>query len=57
MSSWLMIRITVAGQRIIDQLLIGTAWGDYVSCYLAFLNNVDPSPVPQIDRLKAALAG
>jgi len=50
-------RITVAGQRMIDQLLVGTAWGDYVSCYLAFLNGVDPSPVPQIDRLKAALAG
>jgi len=50
-------RITVAGQRMIDQLVIGTAWGDYTSCYLAFLNGVDPSPVPQVDRLKAALAG
>jgi len=28
-----------------------------VSCYLALLNGIDPSPVPQIDRLKAALAG
>jgi glucose/mannose-6-phosphate isomerase len=50
-------RIAVAGKETLDHLLIGTAWGDYVSCYLAFLNGLDPSPVPQIDRLKAALAG
>ena len=36
--------------------LQATAWGDYTSCYLALLNNVDPMPVPQIVRLKAALA-
>lgn len=48
-------RISVPGSAILDQILVGTAWGDYVSCYLAFLNGVDPSPVPQIDRLKADL--
>ena len=29
--------------------------GDYVSYYLAILNNTDPSPVPPIDFLKAEL--
>ncbi len=50
-------RIRVAGQQALEQIVLGTAWGDYVSCYLALLNGIDPSPVPQIDRLKAALAG
>ncbi|MCE7927265.1 MAG: bifunctional phosphoglucose/phosphomannose isomerase [Dehalococcoidia bacterium] len=50
-------RINVAGQRTLDQMVAGTAWGDFVSCYLALLNGYDPSPVPQIDRLKAALTG
>ena len=49
-------RFQSGGSTILDQLLLATAWGDYVSCYLALLNGVDPSPVPQIDRLKAALA-
>jgi glucose/mannose-6-phosphate isomerase len=49
-------RFQCSGSTILDQLLLATAWGDYVSCYLALLNGVDPSPVPQIDRLKAALA-
>lgn len=48
-------RFETDGTTILDQLLLATAWGDYVSCYLALLNGVDPSPVPQIDRLKAAL--
>ena len=50
-------RLSVGGESLLAQLLNGTAWGDYVSCYLALLNGVDPSPVPQIVRLKAALAG
>jgi len=49
-------RIRVAGRQALDQIVAGTAWGDFVSCYLALLNGIDPSPVPQIDRLKAALA-
>lgn len=50
-------RIVVEGANVLEQLIAGTAWGDFVSCYLALLHGVDPSPVPQIDRLKAALAG
>jgi glucose/mannose-6-phosphate isomerase len=48
-------RLQVEGDDLLSQLLQGTAWGDYVSVYLALLNGVDPSPVPQIVRLKAAL--
>jgi len=50
-------RIVVEGGNVLEQLIAGTAWGDFVSCYLALLHGVDPSPVPQIDRLKAALVG
>ena len=31
--------------------------GDFVSFYLAILNNIDPTPVKQVDYLKAQLAG
>jgi glucose/mannose-6-phosphate isomerase len=48
-------RIMVEGSTRLEQLIAGTAWGDFVSCYLALLHGVDPTPVPQIDRLKAAL--
>lgn len=50
-------RIAMQSDGLLAQLFEGTAWGDYVSCYLALLNGQDPSPVPQIVRLKAALAG
>jgi hypothetical protein len=30
--------------------------GDLVSVYLAVLREVDPTPVPTLDRLKSALA-
>ncbi|MCC6419259.1 MAG: hypothetical protein IT429_13570 [Gemmataceae bacterium] len=50
-------RVDVGGARPLEQLLVGTAWGDYVSCYLALANGVDPTPIPQIERLRAALAG
>ena len=49
-------RIEIGGTTILEQLLLATAWGDYVSCYLSLLHGIDPSPVPQIDRLKAAIA-
>ena len=45
----------VADVQIASQLaeiVVGTAWGDFVSIYLAFLNGEDPSPIPQIHRIK-----
>ncbi|MCK9518425.1 MAG: bifunctional phosphoglucose/phosphomannose isomerase [Dehalococcoidia bacterium] len=48
-------RLSIEGDSTLSEILLGTAWGDYVSVYLALLNGVDPGPVPQIVRLKAAL--
>lgn len=50
-------RIDVGGGRLLQQLLVANAWGDYVSFYLALLNGVDPTPIPQIDQLKLTLGG
>ncbi len=50
-------RLAVEGHSLLDQLMVGTAWGDFISVYLGLIQGVDPTPVPQIDRLKAALAG
>lgn len=49
-------RLPVEGLTILAQLLQATAWGDFVSYYLALANGIDPTPIPQIDRLKLALA-
>ena len=48
-------RQEIGGASVLEQLLTATAWGDYTSCYLSLLNQLDPTPVPQIDALKAAL--
>ena len=48
-------RIDLGAPRLLQELMLGTAWGDYVSFYLALLNGVDPTPIPQIDQLKLAL--
>ncbi len=44
------------GQSRLAQMLSATQFGDYMSFYLAMLNEVDPTPVPQIENLKAGLA-
>jgi glucose/mannose-6-phosphate isomerase len=49
-------RFEVGGETLLEQVLIGTAWGDYVSCYVALLNGLDPTPIQQIDVIKAARA-
>jgi glucose/mannose-6-phosphate isomerase len=38
------------------RMLASTLLGDYASVYLAFLNGVDPTPVPEIRQLKERLA-
>jgi len=48
-------RIELGGETVLDELLQATAWGDYTSCYLGLLNGQDPTPIPQIEALKAAL--
>jgi glucose/mannose-6-phosphate isomerase len=50
------VRMPMRGGTVLEQLLEATALGDYASCYLALLNGADPTPVPQIARIKAAIA-
>lgn len=50
-------RIDLGARPLLEQFLTGTAWGDYTSYYLALLNGFDPTPIPQIERLKPAAVG
>lgn len=47
--------IHLAGDTEIKQLLWGSILADFVSIYVAVLNNVDPMPVPIIEKLKIEL--
>lgn len=44
---------TTPGTSTLAQMLTGTAIGDYVSCYLALLHGIDPTPIPEIERMRA----
>ncbi len=48
--------IDFPGESLLAQMMSAVAFGDYVSCYLAMLNGVDPSPVRAIDYVKRRLA-
>lgn len=48
--------ITLAGETAIQQMLWGSILADFVSIYVAILNNVDPTPVDLIEKLKKELA-
>jgi glucose/mannose-6-phosphate isomerase len=45
------------GTSKLAQMLTGTALGDYVSCYLALLHGIDPTPIPEIEHMRAVSAG
>jgi glucose/mannose-6-phosphate isomerase len=45
------------GNSLLARVLSVIYLGDFVSLYLAFLNNVDPTPVHVIDYLKGKLGG
>ncbi len=47
--------IGVEGDTILKQILWAFNLGDYVSLYLAVLNNVDPTPVDLVEKLKTEL--
>lgn len=47
--------INLAGDTLIKQLLWGNILADFTSIYLAILNNVNPTPVPLIEKLKQEL--
>jgi glucose/mannose-6-phosphate isomerase len=44
------------GDSPLCQMMSLVLFGDYLSCYLAMLYRIDPSPVPAIDNLKEQLA-
>lgn len=48
--------INLAGESVIGQMLWGCILSDFVSIYVAILNNVNPMPVQLIEKLKQELA-
>lgn len=50
------IIVEAQGDTILEQLLWTVVLGDFVSLYLAMLNNIDPTPVALIEKLKSELA-
>ncbi len=44
------------GSNVLEQLLWTIAYGDFVSIYLALLNNQDPSPVDLVEKFKKTLS-
>ncbi len=51
------ISVAAAGESRLAQLLDLMYLGDWVSCYMALDNDVDPGPIEAIERLKGHLAG
>ncbi|MFX1285654.1 MAG: bifunctional phosphoglucose/phosphomannose isomerase [Promethearchaeota archaeon] len=49
------IEIEARGTSLLSQLFSATYFGDYISMYLAILNNQDPNTVDNIDYLKEQL--
>lgn len=47
--------VHVEGDTLLKQILWAFNLGDYVSLYLAVLNNVDPTPVGLVEKLKVEL--
>ena len=49
------IVVTIQGETLLEQLLWGSALGDFVSIYLAVLNGLNPSPVDLVEKFKKTL--
>lgn len=49
------ITINLPGDTVLAQLLWASILADFVSIYVAVLNNVDPTPVALVERLKKEL--
>ena len=49
------LEVRAAGSGRLAQLLDLMYMGDWVSCYLALQNDVDPGPIAAIAQLKEAL--
>ncbi|MBI2009359.1 bifunctional phosphoglucose/phosphomannose isomerase [Candidatus Saccharibacteria bacterium] len=47
--------VQAEGETLLEQLLWTIAFGDFVSVYLALLNNVNPAPVDLVEKFKTEL--
>jgi len=47
--------VAAEGEGLLAQMLWAMVFGDFVSIYLALLNNVDPSPVDLVEKFKTEL--
>ena len=50
------IELQVKGKKRLAKMMYAMYYGDYVSCYLAILRKIDPTPVLIINELKNELA-
>ncbi len=48
--------VEAVGESPLAQIVTATLFGDYVSYYLALLSDVDPTPTPNLEWLKARMA-
>jgi glucose/mannose-6-phosphate isomerase len=49
--------VELQGNTLLEQLVWGTAFGDFVSLYTALLNGLNPTPVDLIEKMKSSLDG
>ncbi len=47
--------VEVKGNNLLEQLLWAVAYGDFVTIYLALLNNLNPAPVELVEKFKKEL--
>lgn len=47
--------VPIAGDTVLAQLLWGVVLGEFVSVYVAILNNIDPTSVALVDKMKTEL--
>lgn len=47
--------VQLEGETILEQMINGIAYGDFVTLYVALLNGLNPTPVDLITKLKAEL--
>ena len=50
------IPVDTAGDTLVKQLLRSCILADFASIYVAILNNVDPTPVDLVEKLKLELS-
>ncbi len=49
------IQVQAKGETKLQQILWTLILGDFVSVYVAFLNGIDPTPVPLVEKMKQEL--